>query len=80
MGSALERQYAMLFDLGRPDVFSGGDLGLRHGIRIAYGMEDLRRPRGPSRSPSAGALTGVGVLVLGRPQRIAPSLSTLFTR
>lgn len=29
----------LIFDLGRPDVFSGGDLGLRHGIRIAYGME-----------------------------------------
>lgn len=28
----------MLFDLGRPDVFSGGDLGLRYGIQIAYGM------------------------------------------
>jgi DNA-3-methyladenine glycosylase II len=29
----------LIFDLGRPDVFSGGDLGLRHGIRIAYGLE-----------------------------------------
>ncbi len=29
----------LIFDLGRPDVFSGGDLGLRQGIRIAYGME-----------------------------------------
>ncbi len=34
----------MLFDLGRPDVFSGGDLGLRHGIRIAYGMEQAPTP------------------------------------
>lgn len=35
----------MLFDLGRPDVFSGGDLGLRYGIRIAYGMEDAPSPQ-----------------------------------
>jgi DNA-3-methyladenine glycosylase II len=34
----------MLFDLGRPDVFSGGDLGLRYGIRIAYGMEEAPTP------------------------------------
>ncbi|MBA2521981.1 MAG: DNA-3-methyladenine glycosylase 2 family protein [Solirubrobacterales bacterium] len=34
----------LLFDLGRPDVFSGGDLGLRHGIRIAYGMEGPPTP------------------------------------
>ncbi len=34
----------LIFDLGRPDVFSGGDLGLRHGIRIAYGMEGPPTP------------------------------------
>ncbi len=34
----------LIFDLGRPDVFSGGDLGLRHGIRIAYGMKELPTP------------------------------------
>ena len=34
----------LMFDLGRPDVFSGGDLGLRHGIRIAYGMEEPPSP------------------------------------
>ena len=34
----------LIFDLGRPDVFSGGDLGLRHGIRIAYGMEEPPTP------------------------------------
>jgi len=34
----------LLFDLGRPDVFSGGDLGLRHGIRIAYGLEEPPTP------------------------------------
>ena len=35
----------MLFDLGRPDVFSGGDLGLRYGIRIAYGMDEPPTPQ-----------------------------------
>jgi DNA-3-methyladenine glycosylase II len=34
----------MLFDLGRPDIFSGGDLGLRYGIRIAYEMEEAPTP------------------------------------
>lgn len=34
----------LIFDLGRPDVFSGGDLGLRHGIRIAYGMDGPPTP------------------------------------
>lgn len=29
----------LIFDLGRPDVFSGGDLGLRRGIQIAHGLE-----------------------------------------
>ena len=34
----------LLFDLGRPDVFSGGDLGLRHGVRIAYGLDEAPSP------------------------------------
>ncbi len=34
----------LIFDLGRPDVFSGGDLGLRHGIRIAYELEEPPTP------------------------------------
>jgi DNA-3-methyladenine glycosylase II len=34
----------MLFDLARPDVFSGGDLGLRYGIQIAYGMDEPPAP------------------------------------
>jgi DNA-3-methyladenine glycosylase II len=34
----------LIFDLGRPDVFSGGDLGLRRGIQIAYGMADPPSP------------------------------------
>lgn len=35
----------LIFDLGRPDVFSGGDLGLRHGIRIAYGLGEPPTPQ-----------------------------------
>jgi len=31
----------LMFDLGRPDVFSGGDLGLRRGIQIAYELEEM---------------------------------------
>ena len=34
----------LMFDLRRPDVFSGGDLGLRRGIQIAYGMEEPPTP------------------------------------
>ena len=34
----------LLFDLGRPDVFSGGDLGLREGIRIALELEEAPTP------------------------------------
>jgi DNA-3-methyladenine glycosylase II len=29
----------LIFHLGRADVFSGGDLGLRRAIQLAYGME-----------------------------------------
>jgi 3-methyladenine DNA glycosylase/8-oxoguanine DNA glycosylase len=34
----------LMFNLGRPDVFSGGDLGLRNGIRIVL---ELERAPGP---------------------------------
>ena len=34
----------LLFDLARPDVFSGGDLGLREGVRIAYGLAEPPTP------------------------------------
>lgn len=34
----------MMFHLERPDVFSGGDLGLRNGIRIALGLEAAPSP------------------------------------
>jgi DNA-3-methyladenine glycosylase II len=34
----------LLFDLARPDVFSGGDLGLREGVRVAYGLAEPPTP------------------------------------
>ena len=34
----------LMFHLGRPDVFSGGDLGLRNGIRIALELEEAPSP------------------------------------
>lgn len=34
----------LMFNLGRPDVFSGGDLGLRRGIQVALGMEEPPSP------------------------------------
>jgi DNA-3-methyladenine glycosylase II len=34
----------LIFDLGRPDVFSGGDLGLRRGVQIAYELEEMPTP------------------------------------
>ena len=37
----------LMFNLGRPDVFSGGDLGLRRGIQVALEMDE---PPGPDES------------------------------
>ncbi len=34
----------LMFHLGRPDVFSGGDLGLRNGIRIAHRLQSPPNP------------------------------------
>ncbi len=34
----------LIFDLGRPDVFSGGDLGLRRGIQIVYELDEPPTP------------------------------------
>ena len=34
----------LIFHLGRPDVVSAGDLGIRRAIQIAYGMDDLPGP------------------------------------
>ena len=34
----------LMFHLGRPDVVSGGDLGIRRAIQIEYGMEEMPTP------------------------------------
>lgn len=34
----------MLFYLGRPDVLPTGDFGVRHGVQIAYGLEEMPTP------------------------------------
>jgi DNA-3-methyladenine glycosylase II len=34
----------LIFHLGRPDVVSLGDLGIRRAVQIAYGMKDLPGP------------------------------------
>jgi DNA-3-methyladenine glycosylase II len=34
----------LMFNLGRTDVFSGGDLGLRNGIRILHDLEEAPTP------------------------------------
>ena len=34
----------LIFDLGRPDVFSGGDLGLRRGVQIALELDEMPTP------------------------------------
>jgi DNA-3-methyladenine glycosylase II len=34
----------LLFHLERPDVLSGGDLGIRKAIQIEYGMEQMPTP------------------------------------
>ena len=34
----------LMFHLGRPDVVSGGDLGIRRAIQIGYGMEAMPTP------------------------------------
>ena len=35
----------LLFHLQRPDVLSGGDLGIRKAIQIEYGLEEMPSPR-----------------------------------
>ena len=48
----------LLFHLERPDVLSGGDLGIRKAIQIEYGLEEMPTPeRGRWRSASPGART-----------------------
>jgi DNA-3-methyladenine glycosylase II len=35
----------LMFHLGRPDVISGGDLGIRRAIQLEYGLEALPTPQ-----------------------------------
>jgi DNA-3-methyladenine glycosylase II len=35
----------LMFHLGRPDVLPVGDLGVRHGMRITYGLPALPTPK-----------------------------------
>ncbi len=35
----------LLFHLERPDVLSGGDLGIRKAIQVEYGMEEMPTPK-----------------------------------
>jgi DNA-3-methyladenine glycosylase II len=34
----------LMFCLGRPDVLPVGDLGVRRGVQVAYGLDDLPDP------------------------------------
>jgi DNA-3-methyladenine glycosylase II len=34
----------LMFQLGRPDVLAPGDLGVRKGIQISYGLAELPTP------------------------------------
>ncbi len=34
----------LMFHLGRKDVVSGGDLGIRRGVMLAYGLEEMPTP------------------------------------
>jgi len=35
----------LMFQLGRPDVWPVGDLGVRNGYRIAYGLDEMPTPK-----------------------------------
>jgi DNA-3-methyladenine glycosylase II len=35
----------LMFHLGRPDVLPVGDLGVRHGMRITYGLPEIPTPK-----------------------------------
>ncbi|HET9186178.1 MAG TPA: DNA-3-methyladenine glycosylase [Solirubrobacterales bacterium] len=54
----------LLFHLERPDVLSGGDLGIRKAIQIEYGLEEMPPPR--------------QVLEIGEPWRPHRSLASLY--
>lgn len=54
----------LLFHLERPDVLSGGDLGIRKAIQIEYGLEEMPPPK--------------QVLEIGEPWRPYRSLASLY--
>lgn len=54
----------LLFHLERPDVLSGGDLGIRKAIQIEYGLEEMPPPR--------------QVMEIGEPWRPYRSLASLY--
>jgi DNA-3-methyladenine glycosylase II len=54
----------LLFHLERPDVLSGGDLGIRKAIQIEYGLEEMPPPK--------------QVLEIGEPWRPHRSLASLY--
>src|SRR5215204_1273994 len=54
----------LIFHLERPDVLSGGDLGIRKAIQIEYGLKDLPTPQ--------------RVLEIGDPWRPNRSLASLY--
>jgi DNA-3-methyladenine glycosylase II len=54
----------LLFHLERPDVLSGGDLGIRKAIQIEYGLEEMPSP--------------ARVIEIGEPWRPYRSLASLY--
>jgi DNA-3-methyladenine glycosylase II len=54
----------LLFHLERPDVLSGGDLGIRKAVQIEYGLEEMPAPQ--------------KVLEVGEPWRPHRSLASLY--
>jgi DNA-3-methyladenine glycosylase II len=54
----------LIFHLERPDVLSGGDLGIRKAVQIEYGLEEMPAP--------------ARVLEIGEPWRPHRSLASLY--
>jgi DNA-3-methyladenine glycosylase II len=54
----------LLFHLQRPDILSGGDLGIRKAVQIEYGLEEMPAP--------------AEVLEIGEPWRPQRSLASLY--
>ncbi len=54
----------LMFHLERPDVLSGGDLGIRKAIQIEYGLEEMPPPK--------------RVIEIGEPWRPYRSLASLY--